>query len=54
MATNVFEEPRRNLPKSDPRILAQKLDEQEMGARKSHLPTLPKNGLTIRHVEKGR
>ena len=54
MAVDVFQEPRRALPKQDPRVLSQDLQEQQMGARKSHIPNPPKNGLTIRHVEKGR
>jgi len=54
MATDIFHEPTRTVPKSDPRIVSQAFDEQQMGARKSAMPKIPKNSLVIRHVEKGR
>ncbi len=40
------------IPKSDPQVIRVPFDENEMGARKSHMPKLPKNFATIRHVGK--
>ena len=49
--TDIFHEPTRTVPKSDPRILSQPLDQQDQGARKSAMPKLPKNSLVIQHVK---
>lgn len=50
MSTDVFHNPTKTVPKSDSRIISQPFDKQDQGARKSHVPTLPKNDLNIRHV----
>lgn len=54
MATDIFHDPTKTVPKSDPRILSQDFEKQDMGGRKSHVPRLPKNDLVIQHVNKGR
>ena len=53
MAVDVFHEPTRTVPKTDPRIVSQPFDQQDQGARKAAMPKLTKNTLTIRHVPKG-
>jgi len=54
MAVDVFHDSTKVVPKNDPRIISQAFDEQQMGARRSAIPRIPKNDLTIKHVEKGR
>jgi hypothetical protein len=54
MATDIFHDPTKSVPRNDPRIISQAFDEQQMGGRKSAVPRIPKNNLTIKHVEKGR
>lgn len=52
MAVDIFHDSTRTVPKTDPRIISQSFEEQQMGARKAAMPRIPKNDLTIRHVEK--
>ncbi len=52
MATNIFSDSRKTIPKNDPQVLSQPLDQQDIGARKANLPKLSKNSLTIQHVGK--
>lgn len=50
---SIFQNPTTTLPESDPRIIRVPFDQQEMGARKSHLPGPSdiSNKMTIRHVK---
>lgn len=52
MGKNIFHEPSRKLPDSDPRIDKIPFDKNDIGARKSHLPKASdvKNDKTITHV----
>jgi hypothetical protein len=50
MSTDVFHNPTKTVPKSDSRIVSQDFEKQDIGARKSHMPSVSKNDLTIRHV----
>jgi hypothetical protein len=52
MATNVFHDSRRTVPKDDPQVLSQPFDKQDQGASKAALPKLTKNSLSIVHVGK--
>lgn len=52
MAVNIFSDSRKTVPKSDPQVLSQPFDQQDIGARKSALPKISKNSLTIQHVGK--
>ncbi len=50
--SNIFEDKTKTLPKNDPRIVRVKFDENEIGARKSHISGVaPKNGNSIQHVK---
>jgi hypothetical protein len=51
MSVDVFHDSTKTVPKSDPRIIAQDYDKQDMGARKSALPKLTRNGMTIAHIK---
>lgn len=53
MATNIFHEPSRKLPESDPRIEKIDFKKNDIGARMSHLPTAGeiKNDKTITHIK---
>jgi hypothetical protein len=51
MSVDVFHDPSKSIPKSDPRIITQEFDKQDIGARKSHLPRLGKNDLVIQHIK---
>jgi hypothetical protein len=52
MATDLFHNPKKEIPKNDERIVRVTFDHSEMGARKSHLATIKKgdNPYQIRHV----
>lgn len=51
MATDIFHESRKTIPRSDPRVSRVPLDKEDIGARKSHLSGLaPKNSNSISHV----
>ena len=52
MSVDIFHEPTKTVPRSDPRIISQSFEEQQIGARKSAIPRIPKNDLVIKHVEK--
>lgn len=54
MATNIWHDSTKTVPKSDPKVHRIAFDHQEIGARKSHLPsgTAFKNTNTIKHVGK--
>lgn len=47
---NIFNNPTKTVPRSDPQIIRVNMEEQEIGGRKSHLPAREKNDLTISHV----
>lgn len=50
MATNIFQEPAKTIPKQDSQIVRVPFDTQEIGGRKDHLPGQAKNDMTISHV----
>lgn len=50
MSVDIFHEPTKTVPKSDPRIISQAFDKQDIGARKSAVPAVPKNDMVIKHV----
>lgn len=52
MAKNIFHEPARKLPDSDPRIAKIDMSKSDIGSRKSHLPKASdiKNDKSITHV----
>ena len=53
--TDIFHNPRKEIPKSDSRIERIDFDVSEMGARKSHIRgALPKNDSSIVHVSGGK
>ena len=41
------------LPKDSRKVVRVAFDEQEMGARKSHMPKMGRNRLAIQHVKAG-
>lgn len=48
---NIFQDPTKSVPKSDPQIVRVDMEQQDIGGRKSHLPASQKNGdLSIQHV----
>jgi hypothetical protein len=53
MAKDIFGSLPSNIPKSDSRIIRVDMAEQEMGARKAHLPKVSKNNQPIVHVGRG-
>jgi len=51
MATDIFRDPTKALPKSDEQIVRVPLDQMDVGGRKSHLPSNVKSDrLGISHV----
>ncbi|MBU6232193.1 hypothetical protein KGP36_06120 [Patescibacteria group bacterium] len=52
MATNIFQDATKSIPKSDSQINRVDFTKSEIGARPSHLPKSVKNGNTISHVGK--
>jgi hypothetical protein len=53
MATDIFHEPKKEIPKNDGRIVRVDFDQVELGARKSHLARIPKNRneYTVKHIK---
>lgn len=53
MGTNIFHDPTKKLPDSDPRIDKIDFEKSDIGARKSHLPTSSQvsNNQKIDHVK---
>jgi hypothetical protein len=48
---DLFREPASNIPKSDPQIVRVDMEEQQIGGRKSHLPSQMKSdSMSISHV----
>lgn len=50
MSKDIFGNLPSNIPKSDKRIVRVDFEQQEMGARKSNMPKVEKNGQPIVHV----
>ena len=51
MATDIFRDPTKSLPKKDDQIVRVPMDQLDIGGRKSHLPGNPKSGaLAVQHV----
>jgi hypothetical protein len=40
-----------SIPKNSPMIVRIDFDKSDLGARKSQLPNIPKNDMTIKHVK---
>lgn len=53
MSKDMFGSLPSSIPKDSKDIVRVAFDEQEMGARKSHLPKLGRNKLAISHVKQG-
>jgi len=52
--SDIFQEGRKTIPRSDPRVVRIEFDKSDLGARKSHTAGLaPKNDFTIVHVKSG-
>ena len=47
---DIFKNPTSSIPKQDNQIVRVNMEEQEIGGRKSHLPSSQKNDLSIQHV----
>ena len=48
---DIFQDGRRSVPESDPRVTRIPFDKEDIGARKSHISGVhKKNDYTIRHV----
>ena len=53
MSKDIFGSLPTNVPKGDSRIIRPDFEQQEMGARKGHLPKPDKNNQPIVHVRSG-
>lgn len=53
MARDIFGGLPSTVPTKDSRIVRVQFDENELGARKAHLPKPPRNDMTIEHVKQG-
>jgi len=53
MAREIFGSLPTSVPKDSRDVVRVAFDEQEMGARKTHIPRLGKNRLVISHVKQG-
>ena len=50
--SDIFQDPTKTLPKSDSRIVRVPFDQEEMGARSSHIAGIhKKSDMTIKHVK---
>lgn len=54
MARDIFGSLPTTVPRNDSRIKRVDFEENEIGARKSHLPKPSKNDMTIAHVKTGK
>lgn len=50
MGNNIFSNSTKTIPKSDNQIIRVDMEQQDIGGRKSHLPTQSKNDMTIQHI----
>lgn len=50
MATDIFHNSSNRIPDDDPRVVRIGFDKEDIGARRSHLPTNVKNTNTIQHI----
>jgi hypothetical protein len=51
MALDIFRDPTRSIPTSDPQIVRVDMEQQDIGGRKSHLPSGSTNDrMSITHV----
>jgi hypothetical protein len=51
MATDIFRDPTKSLPKKDEQIVRVPFEQQDLGGRPSHMPGNPKSGqMGIQHV----
>ena len=49
--SSIFEKNVSSLPQNDPRIVRVELDKSDIGGRKSAMPSLTKNDMSIQHVK---
>ncbi len=48
---NIFQDPTKSIPKSDPQIVRVDMEQQDIGGRKSHLPAdMKSDAMSITHV----
>ena len=53
--SDIFQDPTKSVPKSDPRIVRVPLEQEELGARTSHIAGIHKsNDMTVKHVKEGQ
>lgn len=52
MASNIFQNSSKEMPKSDPQIVRVGMKQLDVGGRESHLPKDGKNEMTLKHVER--
>ena len=52
MATNIFQDPTKAIPRSDAQIVRVPMTELEIGGRKDHMPAADKGSdMSIQHVQ---
>lgn len=51
MKSDIFQDPSKTLPKSDPRIVRVPMKNDDMSSRPSSLPTSIRNDNNIKHVK---
>lgn len=48
---NVFQDPTKSIPKSDPQIVRVSMMENEIGGRKDHMPARsPSSEMSVKHI----
>jgi hypothetical protein len=53
--SDIFQDPTKTVPKSDPRIVRVPFDQEELGARSSHIAGIHKrNDMDVKHVKEGQ
>lgn len=53
--SDIFQDPTKSIPKSDPRIVRVPFDQEELGARQSHIAGIHrKSDMDIKHVKEGQ
>lgn len=53
--SDIFQDPTKSIPKSDPRVVRVAFDQEELGARQSHIAGIhQKSSMDIKHVKEGQ
>ena len=47
---DIFRDPTKSIPKSDPQIVRVDMEQMDIGGRKSHLPAGQKSDVSITHI----